>query len=86
MKDCTNAELFKRYNDLGNQMDEIAAELKERNIDWQHLASHGLRVMATQVYRQKYKCELREAYEAVNAFIKELQVEAMMHLEYGYKK
>lgn len=83
MQDCTNAELFKRYKDLSDEMDKIGDELKNRDIEWQHLASYGLRHLAIMAYRKKHKTELREAYEAVNAFITELKVEALMYLNYG---
>lgn len=69
----TNAELFDLYAKHDKLLSEMRVEMAMRKIDWQHLASYGFVVAAMSAYREKYNTELREAHEAVKAFIKELK-------------
>jgi uncharacterized protein YggE len=64
-----NADLFQRYKALNEQINEIVCEIRERNIDWRHLAEHGLKVQAITTYRRLHNTELKEAYNAVNSFL-----------------
>lgn len=66
----TNAELFQRYNELNAQINQVVLEIRERNIDWRHLAEHGLKAQAVMVYRLLHNVELKEAYDAVTGFLK----------------
>lgn len=73
MEYMTNTQLFERYEQLRSEMDEVQAEVDKRKFSWQHLAHYGMIAQAVRVYRDKYKTDLREAHEAVRAFIKEVK-------------
>ena len=72
MQHWTNAELFEHFEDLERAQECVKSELRKRNLSWQHLAHAGLFAMACTAYREKYKVELREAFDAVRAFNKEV--------------
>lgn len=63
-----NAALFKLHASLSDSLSQVNEELKKRNIDWQHLAEHGLVAAASFQYQSKYGCSLSTAVSAVRAF------------------
>lgn len=73
MEYMTNKQLFERHEQLQYEMNEVYVELAKRNLCWQHLAHHGLNAQAVQVYRKRYKVGLKEAFDAVQAFRKEVK-------------
>jgi hypothetical protein len=64
----TNAQLIALYKSIQVSSDLVLAQIAGRNMDWQHLAEYGLNAQATLAYRNKHKCSLKEAHEAITAF------------------
>lgn len=65
----SNQQLFNLLASIEKSRHMVIEEIRARNIAWQHLADNGLKVEAILSYRQKYECSLKEAKEAIDAFL-----------------
>lgn len=72
METISNNELFERYREAQAAVDAVRHQIRSRNIGWQHLASYGMKVEAVLAYRDQHKVMLREAHDAVNSFLLQL--------------
>lgn len=72
MKNVSNTELFALYREAQAALDVVRREIRSRNIGWQHLASYDMKPEAVMAYRAQYSVPLREAHDAVNAFMKQM--------------
>lgn len=61
-------KLIQLYKSIEVSMNAVTAEIKARNLDWQFLAEHDLKVMAIMAYRERHKCDLLAAKFAVEEF------------------
>lgn len=76
----TNAELIALYKSIQVSSNLVLAQIKQRDMDWQHLVEYGMTVEASQAYRNKYGCSIKEAHDVITAFRTELMVQAHTQL------
>jgi len=61
--------LFELHNRLSEALLKVTQQLETANIDWRHLAEHGVTMLAVkQLRNQDPKLTLKEAFEKVRAF------------------
>jgi predicted RNA-binding protein associated with RNAse of E/G family len=72
MENISNDELFARFREAQAAADAVRHQIRARNIGWQNLASYGMKAEAVLAYRDRHKVMLREAHDAVNSFLLQL--------------
>lgn len=74
----TNQKLTELLKSVDATREILIAQIRERDMDWQHLVSYGLKAQAITAYYRKHGTTLKEAKDVVDAFaasIKEKEYE-----------